>query len=52
MLVSPLNPKLVTTIDSVVVTYLGSILFNFLSSKYITKPYRKCYNKLIKELSI
>jgi len=56
MLVSPPNPKVVTIVDSVIVTYLGSILLNFLyynlSSKYITKPYRKYHSILINRLDI
>jgi len=42
ILVSPLNPKVVITVSSVIVTILGSILFNFpyynRISKYIIKP--------------
>ena len=56
MLVSPPNPKVVITIDSVIVTSLGSILLNFLyynlSSKYIIKPYRKYHGGLINRLGI
>jgi len=56
MLVSPLNPKVVAAVDSVVVAYLGGILFNFLyynlSSEYITKPCRKYYGGLINGLGI
>jgi len=56
MLVSPLNPKVVATIDSVIVAYLGSILLNFLyynlSSKCIIKPCRKYYGRLINRLGI
>jgi len=56
MLVSPPNPKVVTTIDGVIVAYLGGILLNFLyynlGSKYITKPYRKYHGKLINKLGI
>jgi len=49
MLVSPPNPKVVTTIDSVVTGYLGGILFNFFyynySSNYITTPYSRYYGR-------
>ena len=53
MLVSPLNLdfKVIATINGVVTSALGSILFNFLyynrSSNYIIKPYRKYYGRLI-----
>jgi hypothetical protein len=44
MLVSPPNPKVVATVNSVVTTALGGILFNFFyynrSSNYITTPSR------------
>jgi len=43
-----LHPKVAAAIDSAVIAYLGSILFNFFyynrSSKYITEPYRKYYS--------
>ena len=56
MLISPLIPKVVATIDSVVTTTLGSMLLNFFyhnrSSKYITKPYRKYYDRLVNRLGI
>jgi len=56
ILVFPPNPKVVITVDSVIVTILGGILFNFLyynlSSKYIIKPYRKYYGRLINRLGI
>jgi len=49
MLVSPPNPKVVATIDSVVTSYLGSMLFNFFyynsGSKYITEPYSRYYGR-------
>ena len=49
MLVSPLNPKVVTAVDSVVVEAFGGILFNFFyynrSSDYITEPGRKYYGR-------
>ena len=32
MLVSPPNPKVVTAIDSVITSTLGSILFNFINT--------------------
>jgi hypothetical protein len=44
ILVSPPNPKVVTTVNSVITTALGSILFNFFyynySSNYIITPSR------------
>jgi len=48
MLVLPLDPKVVTAVDSVVTSaVLSSILFNFFyynySSKYITERCRKYY---------
>jgi len=56
ILVSLPNPKVVAAINTVVATAFSGILFNFfyynLSSKYITKPYRKYYSKLINGLSI
>jgi hypothetical protein len=56
MLVSPLIPKVVATVDSVVTGAFGSILFNFFyynySSNYITEPYRKYYNRLVNRLGI
>ena len=48
ILVSPPIPKVVATVNSVVVGAFSSILFNFfyynLSSNYITEPYRKYYS--------
>ena len=44
MLVSPPNLKVVTIIDSVITSTLGS--------KYIIKPYRKYYSRLINRLGI
>jgi len=48
MLVSPPNPKIVTTVDGVITGCLGSMLFNFFyrnrSSKYITEPYSSYYS--------
>ena len=56
MLTSPLIPKVVTTIDSVITTTLGSMLLNFFyynrGSKYIIKPYRKYYSGLVNGLGI
>ena len=49
MLVSPLVPKVVATVNSVVASALGGILFDFFyrnrSSNYITKPGRKYYGR-------
>ena len=51
-----LDFKVVATIDSVITSAFGSILFNFLyynySSNYIIKPYRKYYSRLINRLGI
>ena len=48
MLVSPPNPKVVTTVNGVIVGAFGSILINFFyynySSNYITEPYREYYS--------
>jgi len=56
MVVSLPDLKVVAAVNSVIVTALGSILFNFLyynlSSKCIIKPYRKYYSRLIKGLGI
>ena len=58
ILVSSLDPdfKVVTTINSIITSAFSSILFNFLyynySSNYITKPYRKCYSRLVNRLGI
>jgi hypothetical protein len=56
MLVSPLVPKVVTTINSVVTSAFGGILFDFFyrnrSSNYIIEPYRKYYSGLINRLGI
>ena len=56
MLVLPPIPKVVTTINSVITSAFSGILFNFFyrnySSKYITEPYRKYYNRLINRLGI
>ena len=56
MLTSLLIPKVVTTVNGVITSAFGSILFNFLyynrSSKYITKPSRKYYGGLINGLGI
>ena len=49
MLVSPLNSKVVTAVNSVIVGTFSSILFDFFyynySSNYITEPYRKYYGR-------
>ena len=54
ILVSPLVPKVVIAVGSVVVSAFSGILFNFLyrnrGSRYITKPYRKYYGGLINRL--
>ena len=56
MLASPLIPKVVTTINGVITSAFGSILFNFFyynyGSKYIIKPYRKYYGELVIGLGI
>ena len=55
---SPLDPdfKVVATIDGVVTSAFGSILFDFfyynLSSNYIIKPYRKYYGGFLNRLGI
>jgi hypothetical protein len=56
MLVSSPNLNVVATVDGVVVCAFGGILFDFLyynrSSNYITKPYRKYYNRPVNKLGI
>jgi len=56
ILVLLLNPKVVATVDTVIAAAFSSILFDFfyynLSSKYIIKPYRKYYGRLINRLGI
>ena len=56
MLVSPLIPKVVATINGIITSAFSSILFNFFyynfSSNYIIKPYRKYYNGFINGLGI
>jgi len=56
ILVSLPNPKVVAAVNGVVAATFSSILFNFfyynLGSKYITKPCRKYYGKLINRLYI
>jgi uncharacterized membrane protein YeiH len=56
MLVSPLIPKVVATVNGVITGAFGGILFDFfyrnLSSNYITEPYRKYYSRLINRLGI
>ena len=48
--------KVVTTVNSVVTSAFGSMLFNFLyynyGSKYITKPCRRHYGRLVNGLGI
>jgi len=50
------NPKVVAAVDAVIAATFSSILFNFfyynLSNKYITKPCRKYYSRLINGLGI
>ena len=56
ILVSPLVPKVITTIKGIVTGAFGSILFNFLyyncGSNYIIKPCRKYYGGLVNGLGI
>jgi hypothetical protein len=56
MLVSPLVLKVVATVNGIVTSAFGGILFNFFyrnySSNYITEPYRKYYDGLINRLGI
>jgi hypothetical protein len=56
MLVSPLIPKVVATVNSVVTSAFSGILFNFFyrnrGSNYITEPYKKYYSGLINRLGI
>ena len=64
ILVSPLVPKVVMAVNSVVVSALtgvatsafSSILFNFLyynlGSNYITEPYRKYYSGFLNRLGM
>jgi hypothetical protein len=56
MLVSLPNLDVVATVDGVVVCTFGGILFNFLyrnrGSNYITKPYRKYYDRPVNKLGI
>ena len=56
ILVSPLVPKVVATVNSVVTSAFGGMLFDFFyyncGSKYITEPYRKYYSGLINRLGI
>jgi hypothetical protein len=55
-LVSLPNLNIVATVNGVIVCAFSGILFNFFyynySSNYITKPYRKYYNRLINRLGI
>jgi hypothetical protein len=54
MLVSPLIPKVVAAVNSVITGAFGGILFDFFyrnySSNYITEPYRKYYDGIINRL--
>ena len=58
MLVSLLDPdfKVVATVNGIVTSAFGGILFNFFyynySSNYITKPYRKYYGGFFNGLGI
>ena len=56
ILVSPLVPKVITTVKGVVTSAFGGMLFNFFyrnyGSKYVTKPYRKYYGGLVIRLGI
>jgi len=56
MLVSLPNPNIVAAVNAIITTAFSGILFNFLyynlSSKYIIKPYRKYYGRLINGLGI
>jgi len=56
MLVLLPNPDIVATVNGIIATAFSSMLFNFFyynfSSKYITKPCRKYYSKLINGLGI
>ena len=56
ILVSPSNPKVVATRDSVVTGALGGIFADFFyynyGCDYITKPCRKYYGRLVNRLGI
>ena len=58
MLVSPLDPdfKVVATINGVITSALGGILFDFFyhnySSNYITESYRKYYGGFLNKLGM
>ena len=58
MLVSPLDLdfKVVATVNGVITSAFGGILFNFfyynLSSNYITEPYRKYYSRFLNGLGM
>jgi hypothetical protein len=56
ILVSPLIPKVVAAVDSVVTGAFSGILFDFFyrnpSSNYITEPYGKYYGRLVNRLGI
>jgi len=50
------NPKVIAAVDAIIAAAFSGILFNFfyynLSSKCITKPYRKYYSGLVNRLGI
>jgi hypothetical protein len=56
MLVSLPNLNIIATVNGVMVYAFGGILFDFFyynhGSNYITKPYRKYYDRLINRLGI
>ena len=56
MLIFSLIPKVIATVNGVVTSAFGGMLFNFFyynySSNYITKPYRECYSGFLKGLGI
>jgi hypothetical protein len=56
ILVSLPNLNVIAVVKGVVIFAFGGILFNFFyynyGSNYITKPYRKYYNRLINRLGI
>jgi hypothetical protein len=56
MLVSLPNLNVIATVNGVVVYAFGGILFDFFyynrSSNYITKSYRKYYDRLVNRLGI
>ena len=56
ILVSPLIPKVITTIKGVITSAFGGILFNLFyynySSKYVIEPCRRYYSGLIIRLGV